>query len=195
MTELRDVERESIRAFVQSAADDGYFSGRVLDYGCGKQPYRDIVEAVGEYVGYDHESFPAKVGDFSVGTNPIHDERFDAILCTQVVQYVPLYPDTKYVPLFALDILLGQLHAALWSDDYGVEPGGHLVLTYPTNWPEVEAEDLHRFTKAGMERLLTEAGFEIVRHERRASVNLWVGHGCRDITEEIALGYGVIARA
>ena len=86
MTDLRTIEREAIRAFVQSAADDGYLSGRVLDYGCGKQPYGDIVEtAVGEY-GYDRE-LP--------GQRRRHDRRYRGQparalgrdLCTQVVQY------------------------------------------------------------------------------------------------------------
>ena len=67
------------------------------------------------------------------------------------------------------------------------------MLTYPTNWPEVEPEDLQRFTKAGMERLLTEAGFEIVRHERSAEVApLVAGHLHR---KTFCAGYGVIARA
>lgn len=173
---LRDLERESIRAFVQSAADDGYLAGRVLDYGCGKQPYRDLVEAAGgTYIPYDDPKHPGSVVDRYVGdwqqTDPV-----DAILCTQVLQYVP----RPYGLLAALH----EFQAAL-------------VLTYPTNWPEVEPEDLHRFTKAGMERLLTEAGFSIVRHERRAVVkmaNVDAG-GWTTFSDAFALGYGVIARA
>lgn len=189
---LRDIERDSIRAFVQSAADDGYLSGRVLDYGCGKQPYRDIVEAAGaEYVGYDHESFPAKVGDFSVDTDPTHSERFDAVLCTQVVQYIPLYRDERYTPDSSLPVILDRLRSVLRLGTFDQRENGHLVLTYPTNWPEVEPEDLHRFTKAGMERLLTEAGFEVVKHELRAEVLF----GFERDSVRVALGYGVVARA
>jgi len=188
---LRDYERESIRAFVHRAADDGYLSGRVLDYGCGKQPYRDIVEAAGgEDVGYDHESFPAHVGDFTVGTNPWHSESFDTILCTQVLQYVRFYRDERYTPPLTIQTLLGDFryHAKA------------LVLTYPTNWPEVEPEDLHRFTKAGMERLLTEAGFTIIRHERRGTLydpRFPSGREKRitALGDEFAIGYGVICRA
>jgi hypothetical protein len=62
-----------------------------------------------------------------------------------------------------------------------------LVMTYPTNWPEVETDDLHRFTKAGMERLLHRAAFNIVVHEQRASV--------RAVGNRFVLGYGVVARS
>ena len=197
---LRDYERASIRAFVQQAADDGYLSGRVLDYGCGKQPYRDIVEAAGgEYHGFDLARFQANVSGEDMGASeltmspfwwpiapPILGHRaYDAILCTQVLQYVEDPAD-----------LLGDLR---WQENHArLEHPFALVLTYPTNWPEVEPEDLHRFTKAGMERLLTEAGFEIVRHERRAEVLMSSkrnGPRPPEPLDYIALGYGVIARA
>jgi hypothetical protein len=188
---LTQHENESIRAFVQSAADDGYLSGRVLDYGCGRQPYRDIVRrAGGEYVGYDHASFPAHIGTTSVPTNPWHNtgEHFDAILCNQVLQYVRFYRDERYVPDMTIASLLDRFrfHAKI------------LVMTYPTNWPEVEVEDLHRFTKAGMEMLLTEAGFTILRHEPRAWFDPWGGFitGNTHVPPDaLAFGYGVVARA
>lgn len=161
---LRERERESIAAFVQRAADEGYLSGRVLDYGCGRQPYRGIVEAAGgEYHGYDAPEFPGNVG--GERHTPDWPHIFDAVLCTQVLQYVPEPRRT----------LLHMAHTPL------------LVLTYPTHWPEVEKEDLHRFTQAGMERLLADTGYEIIVHERRHTAAL---EG-----ELLAIGYGVIARA
>lgn len=175
---LREAEAYTIRSFVQRAADDGYLSGRVLDYGCGKQPYRDIVEAAGgEYVGFDRADLPANVSGEDVG-EPYESSVFrdwDTVLCTQVLQYVRDVRET-----------IQDLHVAVVGrvNQY---PPGHLVLTYPTNWPEVEQEDLHRFTKAGMERLLTEAGFTIVRHEWR--------HGFHYEGVSFAAGYGVIASA
>lgn len=182
---LREIERQSIHSFIERAGADGYITGRVLDYGCGKQPYRSLVESYGaKYVGFDHPDLPASVAVEPLNARPpivknLVDDAylpdvggtplFDVVLCTQVLQYVPDVPDK----------LSG--FRALMHDQ------GHLVLTYPTHWPEVEPEDLWRFTKAGMERLLIKAGFEIVRHERRHEmVN-------RDGTW--AIGYGVIARA
>ena len=180
---LREAEAKSIRDFVQKAADAGYLSGRVLDYGCGRQPYRDIVEAAGgTYFGYDQTCWPANVSGEDVGEHPtnvmIREGRFSAVLMTQVIQYIPME-----------DLMGGMTQGGYhhfwtpikdWSDI--------LVMTYPTNWPEVEPEDLHRFTQTGMKRLLTEAGFEILEHEWR--------HGIRSMTgESFAIGYGVIARA
>jgi SAM-dependent methyltransferase len=162
---LREMEAASIRTFVQQAADQGFLSGRVLDYGCGKQPYRDIVEAAGgDYQAFDAPEFPGNVGGKRYTPNWPH--KFDAVLCTQVLQYVPQ-------PRLALKNIARQTEV--------------LILTYPTNWPEVEDTDLHRFTKAGMQRLLTETGFEIIRHDWR--------HGFRHNGDSFTVGYGVVARA
>lgn len=152
---LRDVERASIRRFL-----DDYkvlLSGRTLDYGCGipgrcikPRPYRDLV--TGPYVPYD-EGFPEPQG------------AFQAVICTQVVQYVP-----------DIRAFLKRLRAL----------GEYLILTYPTNWAEVEASDLQRFTKMGMTRALEAAGWRVQIHEPRWTVKFadfsWVG------------GYGVVAR-
>lgn len=168
--ELAALEAETIRAFVQSAADDGYLSGRVLDYGCGKQPYRGIVEAAGGvYLGYDSPQYGGSVVTKEVDHCEVGRFDWQAILCTQVLQYVHHVP----VMLRGFKTDLEQEH-------------GHLVLTYPTTWPEIR-DDLWRFTKIGMERLLDDAGFTLVSHSRRAVIP---HQGF-----ELALGYGVIAQA
>ncbi len=171
--ELTRMENESIRAFVKQAASEGYLSGRVLDYGCGKQPYRSLVEATGgEYHGFDRSTYPASQVKNVGHEKLLYRRDWDAVLNTQVVQYLPYALHDWYLKM-------------IWS--CLKEQHGHLVLTYPTNWPEVQEEDLHRFTKAGMERLLTEAGFTIVMHQRRESIHLY-GY-------DWAFGYGVVARA
>lgn len=159
---IRELERKSIRDFVER--NKQYLTGRVLDFGAGKpgtcrqpQPYRDLVS--GEYV-------PVDKGD------SIPNVEFDAILCTQVLQYVEDVPHQVF--------------------DFSnrLRFGGKLVMTYPTNWDEVEPSDLHRFTKAGMEALLTRseffAGFTIISHERRAEIDLG--------GFKFPLGYGVVAQ-
>lgn len=174
---LRGLEHKSIRDFVQLAADEGYLHGTVLDFGAGKQPYRDIVEGVKPFGGplyqaFDQADFPANVSGENIGEgDPLAMSGWGTILCTQVMQYVP-----EPQPL------LLRFRGAL-------QEGGHLVMTYATNWPEVEPQDLHRFTKSGMERLLIEAGFEIVVHEWRATAAVALSG------ESFATGYGVIARA
>ena len=149
---IRALERASIRAFMKKHRQ--YLKGRVLDFGAGKQPYRDLVE--GEYV-------PHEQGE------PIPGTHFDAVMCNQVMQY--LDDPAKYLSAFAV------LTA----------PGGHLVMRYPTCWAEVEESDLWRFTKAGMTKLLKDAGFRVLVHERGAEIDL---NGFK-----FPLGYGVVAQA
>lgn len=178
---LREAEAQSIRQFVRRAGRDGYLRGRVIDYGCGQQPYRELVEKFGgEYVGYDRVDFPGNVSCEDIGFLEAEEEAlgftidwddWNAVLCNQVLQYVP---DAAALLMWFRHILSGKT--------------GHLVMTYPTNWPEVEPWDLHRFTKAGMDRLLTDAGFEIVRHDWRHGFHARSG-------ESFTAGYGVIARA
>lgn len=179
---LRDYERETIRRFVQSVADEGFFRGQVLDYGSGKEPYRGIVEAAGaEYVPYDRATFGGAVNGTDVGEKPLHP---DVVLCTQVIQYVHFPQDT-----------VREWKALLRESNHG-----HLVLSWPTNWPEVEDADLWRFTKAGMRRMLEAAGFEILSCERRGVVydpqfEWGSAKRLRATGEEFALGYGVVAKA
>jgi SAM-dependent methyltransferase len=169
--ELTQIENDSIRKFVHSAADEGYLRGRVLDYGCGRSPYRRIVEEHGgEYVGFDRKDVPTSEWNEEIGLDFVVDHEFDTILCTQVIQYV-----RDLLRLFR------AFRHSLESRD------GHLVLTYPTNWPEVEESDIRRLTRSGMAAILTEAGFSILRHERRATFHQ---HGY-----EWAFGYGCVARA
>lgn len=166
--ELSEIEQRTIREFVQRAADDGQLAGAVLDYGCGKQPYRAIVESVGSYHGYDRVQFGGSVCPQNIGTTFRRDGGWDAVLSTQVVQYVHRPED--------------------WLSDIAamLRPGGHLILTYPGAWP-VLRDHLWSFTQAGMEFLLDDAGLTVVRHEMRAALP------CDGFS--IPTGYGVVARA
>lgn len=167
---IRDLERASLRDFVGSCGP--IFYGRnVLDYGCGRMPYRDIVDrAGGGYFEYDRPSFPGNVGGEVHGPEDPLAAAWDVILCTQVVQYLP----------HVSDVLVAFRESLL-------SLGGYLVLTGPTCWPEVEPEDLHRFTRRGIEALLRAAGFTVERLERRSYVE-YAG-------EEFSLGWGAVAKA
>lgn len=172
---LRDVESESIRQYLHQASARGLFRGEVLDYGSGKQPYRLIVEGGGgaDYRPYDRIDHPASVVTTSVGDDyPLvatgGKGRWDVILCTQVLQYVPRPHDV--------------INGFWWS----LKPGGHVVITAPTNWPIVERDDLQRFTLDGLMRMLDSAGFVDVEGEYRASIAF---EG-----EKWPLGVGVMGR-
>ncbi len=177
---LRELEAASIRSFVESCSE--HFTGRVLDYGCGKSPYRDIVEAAGgEYVGYDRVEFPANVSGGNVG--PGEDDIFlphvgwDAVLLLQVVQYLPM---DRYSGDGGLQTILGRLNDAMTFE-------GVLVTTWPLTWPLVEGADLHRFTAIGMTRLLADSGFTIERLDSRGEFKC--------MGETFYTGFGAVARA
>jgi hypothetical protein len=159
--EIRSMQRAAIELFL--AAQD--FTGSVLDYGCGTQPYRAIVEANGgDYHGYNRGIYP---GGSKQDIGPDHplDTNWDVILSTQMLQYVP-------------DVwgLLERFRDA----------ASRLVLTVATNWPEVEPEDLYRFTQTGITAVLEDVGWEIREHRQLGSVPF----GDR---EQMALGYGIVA--
>jgi SAM-dependent methyltransferase len=141
---VRELERASIRQYAENARI--YLRGRVLDYGAGRpgtcrqpEPYRDCI--YGEYISFD-------IGD----DQPAGE--FDAVLMTQVIQYVDDPTRT-----------LLQIRSLLKS-------GGVLVMTGPTNWAEVEETDLWRFTQAGIRRLLERVGFSVVDVRQRAAVEI-----------------------
>lgn len=160
---IRQAEIISIRRFLE--ARRGLLTGRILDFGAGKpgtcrapEPYRDLCE------GPDAEYFPFDRGDV------LPPGPWDVVLCTQVLQYVS-------DPGAVLDLFGRWLHPRQ----------GTLILTYPTNWAECENTDLWRFTKAGVERMLSRAHFQVVAHVRRAEVQVGAFH--------FPLGYGVVAGA
>jgi SAM-dependent methyltransferase len=168
--ELTAAENYSIRVFLESHASR--LGGRVLDYGCGRAPYRGIVEqAGGVYVGYDRAEFPANMSGTDIGPDygDLPRGGFDAIVSTQTIQF----HEEPY------ELLLDLRHL--------LRDGGSLLLTGPTNWPEVNPEDLFRFTRAGIALMVRNAGFTVVACERRAMFDMG--------GFELAYGWGVVATA
>jgi hypothetical protein len=169
--DIRRMERESIREWILHAADEHkVFDGRqVLDYGCGRQPYREIIEeAGGAYYGFDRTAFGGSTVTEDVGNlDDVLSTEWGAIVCTQIVQYVA---EPRELLNFFLELL---------------EPGGTLTITWPTCWDEIESADLWRFTQQGGLKLLADAGFGAVTSTRRAEVSISGFRFC--------LGHGAIA--
>lgn len=130
---LRLNDRAEIRAFVEMHR--GLLQGRTLDYGCGKQPYRELCGA--DYVGWDPSSDPFHENE--------PDGFFDALLCTVVIQE---FRDPR-------DEFKGLRNR--------LKPGGHILIAYHPNWREVEPVDRYRYSMACMRELM--ADFEEVWHE------------------------------
>ena len=159
---VRRIERWSIREFMRENA--GLLaSGRVLDFGAGDRPYRSLVR--GEYIAFD----PGRdYGDIQQDPATGAPCVYDAVICNQVAQYV------------------NGFHRTLRTIYHALKPGGHLVMTFATNWDEVEDADLFRHTKTGMTMLLMHAGLDVVKYERRAEVAFG--------PFRFPLGYGVVAK-
>ncbi len=94
--------------------------GRLLDIGCGNQPYRDLFPNVHEYVGLDRER-RYKAHEhvdliFSKGTAealPFANEVFNAVMATQVIEHLPE-------------------PAAFFQEAHRVlKPGGKGIITFP----------------------------------------------------------------
>ena len=139
------------------AAHASSWRGKLVDVGCGAQPYRSLIPAGVEYVGLDianaEDAFgyaPAGVVHFNGAEWPEATRGADVILCTEVLEHV-LDPA----------VTLSEAFAAL-------KPGGRLLLTVPfaARWHFVPY-DYWRYTPSSLKHLLEAAGFRnVVVHAR-----------------------------
>ncbi len=140
--------RKELKAEI--AINSHFMSGRLLDFGCGNQPYRHLFPA-DAYVGLDivdsgHAPSDKRADVWYDGeTIPYDDGHFDAVFASEVLEHV-----------FNPDRILSELNRVL-------KPGGHLLVTLPFAWEEHEAPfDYARYTSFGLKSLLTRHGFAIV---------------------------------
>ena len=126
------------------------FTGRVLDLGCGKKPYREMLGGQATaWIGVDLPltySGPAAADVYGDGHwLPFKDGAFDVILSTDVLEHVR---EPKQVFAEASRVL---------------RPGGLLIMTAPqTAHLHEEPHDYFRFTKYGLAYLAQATGFSVV---------------------------------
>lgn len=123
--------------------------GRVLDYGCAEQPYRHFFGPTVTFVGADLPGNPhAQIPIAPDGTLPLSDAGFDAVLSTQVLEHVA-DPATY----------LAECRRVL-------RPGGRLLLsTHGLMVYHPDPVDYWRWTHQGLERLIADAGLEVIHRE------------------------------
>lgn len=118
--------------------------GRVLDIGAERQPFRSYLAPEVTYIALDVVPAPGLHVVGSALALPFGDATFDAAICTEVLEHVP------------------EPEQALRNIARVLRPGGRLYVTVPMSWGlHYVPHDYYRFTRFGIQHLLTKAGFEV----------------------------------
>jgi SAM-dependent methyltransferase len=158
MTSFFDPSKLEIESIVRGLCEaQKYFKGRILDLGCGDQPYARLVGRGNlEYIGVDlsleHSPLPDVCADSL--RLPFRDSTFDTILSTQVIEHVADPSE-----------MMREISRVL-------KPSGHVIMTAPQAWPlHEEPRDFFRYTRYGLQILAQRYDLEIVYiHERGGGI-------------------------
>ncbi len=140
-----------------------YFSGCLIDIGCGKKPYKNLLAPyVTKHIGIDHQdTLHDKINIDRFGTAyeiPADDGEFDSVLCSAVLEH-----------LEEPELALRECHRIL-------KQGGVAIYTVPFIWHlHEEPRDFFRFSKYGLKYLFEKSGFEII--VLKALSGFWVTFG------------------
>jgi SAM-dependent methyltransferase len=142
---------------------DQHVTGRCLDAGSGRAPYKARLEERGvEVLTIDIENRSGDVdiiGDLQ-NMPAVASASVDAVICTEVLEHVP------------------DPAAALGEIERVLRPGGVLVLSVPHLSPIHEApHDFYRYTCFGLSHLLSKAGLEVLELSPAGGLFAFLGHG------------------
>ena len=140
--------------------DAAKITGKILDLGCGNQPYRRYLTGVGQYVGLDYpptrECLESSVKPEVHGdarTLPFADHSFDGVLCFQVLEHVDR-PET----------VLKEMGRVL-------KPGGVGLISVPFFYNlHMEPNDYFRFSPYGIRELLARNGLSASQLRGQGSI-------------------------
>ena len=119
----------------------------LADYGCGNKPYQVLIEPfVEKYIGIDlPENSIADIHISPLGKIELNDNSLDIVLSTQVLEHVE--SPTSY---------LLEAQRVLKRD-------GKLILSTHGYWMfHPDPTDFWRWTSTGLQKIVMEAGFEII---------------------------------
>jgi len=125
----------------------GELKGVVYDFGCGTRPYeKEILTVADRYIGVDwSNTLHGLHADIIADLNkplPIQSDVADSVVSLQVMEH-----------LCEPQIMLNEAFRIL-------KRGGNVFITIPFQWWVHEAPyDYFRFTRYGLEYMLTKAGF------------------------------------
>lgn len=151
MSVINDV---SIDGFIEQSLIQIGSTGRLLDLGCGKQPYRHHYAGRCEQVVSADYSVRSKIDvRLSATALPFPDASFDVVLFSEVLEHVD-------EPARAVSEIARVL-----------KPGGRLLLTVPFNFMQHEIPYDHtRYTQFGLSALLRRHGLRLAYLSQRGSL-------------------------
>lgn len=139
------------------------YRGRVVDLGCGKAPYKDIIlDKAEEYIGVDwqnsmHDQSAVDVFADLSKRLPFDDAYADTVVSFEVLEHLP-----------EPDFFLSECNRVLKTT-------GVLFLTVPFMWHvHEEPYDYFRYTRYGLQYLLEKNGFsEVIIEEKTGFWQMW----------------------
>lgn len=143
----------------------GHAGGRLLDVGCGTQPYCSLEAAhCSTRIGLESDRVRYRASPPAVWGSalrlPFREGSFDTVVSSQVLEHVP-----------EPGLMMAEMARVL-------RPGGSLIVTAPHIWGvHEEPEDYFRFTSYGLRYLARKAG--LVPLWTRAMAGYWVTVGAR----------------
>lgn len=139
-----------------------YAHGELIDLGSGHMPFRPYVQnQVETYESMDiisHSEDITYIGNIE-DMSFIGDQKYDTALCLEVLEHVP-----------NVTTALEEIHRIL-------KPDGTLILSVPhLSRLHDEPDDFYRFTRYGLEHILSRSGFRVARLEIRGGLLSFIGH-------------------
>jgi len=134
--------------------------GRLLDLGCGNQPFLAWYSPLArEVVPVDAAPIPGVLQVDLARPLPFADASFDTVLCTQVLEHVE------------------NAEQAMAEIARLLRPGGHALVTVPFLYPTHEAPyDFQRFTHHGLAGLARRHGLEVLALDAQGGPALMLTH-------------------
>ncbi|MBN1250937.1 MAG: class I SAM-dependent methyltransferase [Bacteroidales bacterium] len=130
-------------------------NGKMLDFGCGSKPYKNLFINIAEYIGLDvenegHSHKNEDVDIFYNGKNiPFENEYFDSLFSSEVLEHI-----------FDIDESLNEIYRVLKKDALA-------LFTVPFAWNEHEIpNDFGRYTSFGIKHIFEKHNFEIIEYNK-----------------------------
>ena len=184
---LTDIDKITLLNAVKAFAASVPAGAKILDAGAGLKPYERLFQHC-DYESCDFagcEDFFSNLDDgtrdniasrhtyvCSLDNIPVADNNYDFIVCTEVLEHVP-----------SPSGVLRDLHRVL-------KTSGKLLVTVPQGYGiHGEPYNFFYFAKFGLELVLKEAGFEVIKIQERGGYFYYLYDRLANAIPRIVVGY------